>query len=126
MPYLLALCLLVCLSLLSPASVLAKTPPPPSDLEVVISDLKENIKDLQHNIASWRKIQWDSNLTPDQKKTWRQKAQDYLQECQDYKALLDRVNADKLPKSDAGRRFLLEKENFQKELQVLQEVLQQP
>ncbi len=99
---------------------------PVKDLETATADLQENIKDLRRNITSWRKIQWDSQLAPAEKKSWRDKAKAYLQECEDYNALLDKVDAKKLPKSEAGRRFLTERRIFQGELQYFRETLQKP
>jgi hypothetical protein len=99
---------------------------PVKDLETSTADLKENTKDLRSNITSWRKIQWDSNLTPTEKKQWRDKANTYLQECEAYNALLEKVDAKKLPKSEVSRRFLTERSNFQRELQNLRETMQKP
>lgn len=104
------------------------TPPPQSvqDLETATADLKENTKDLRHNITSWRKIQWDSQLPPAEKKQWREKADTYLQECEAYNELLAKVDVKKLPKSEVSRRFLAEKQTFQRELQFFRETLKMP
>jgi hypothetical protein len=108
----------------------AKSPPKPTlpvqDLEAAATDLQENIKDLRHNINSWRKIQWDSQLTPVAKKQWRDKAATYLQECEAYYDLLAKVDAKKLPKSELSRRFLNDRQTFQREVQYLRQTLQQP
>jgi hypothetical protein len=104
-------------------------PKPPQsvmDLETATADLQENTKDLRQNITSWRKIQWDSQLTPAEKKQWRDKANTYLQECEAYNDLLDKVEAKKLPKSEVSRRFLAERQTFQRELQFLRETLKKP
>jgi hypothetical protein len=96
------------------------------DLETATADLQENTKDLRRNITNWRKIQWDSQLTPAEKKNFRDKAKIYLEECDAYNAVLDKVDAKKLPNSEAGRRFLMERQTFQRELQYLRETLQKP
>jgi hypothetical protein len=96
------------------------------DLETATADLQENIKDLRRNINMWQKIQWDVNLSPEEKKKWRDKANSYLQECEAYNDLLAKVDAKKLPKSEASRRFLNEKQTFQRELQYLRQTLQMP
>lgn len=126
------------LILAGPELLWAKTDPKPAqavkptmaqpikDLETATADLQENTKDLRRNITSWRKIQWDSHLTPAEKKNWRDKANSYLQECEDYNALLDKVDAKKLPKSEVSRRFLMERQTFQRELQYLRETIQKP
>lgn len=104
------------------------TKPPQSvqELETATADLKENTKDLRHNITNWRKIQSDSQLSPAEKKQWRHKATTYLQECEAYNDLLARVDTKKLPKSELTRRFLAERQIFQRELQFLKETLQMP
>jgi hypothetical protein len=108
----------------------AKKPSKPTqsiqDLETATADLQENIKDLRHNINSWRKMQGDNQFTPVEKKQWRDKAQDYLQECESYNDLLTKVDANKLPKSEVSRRFLEERKTFQREVQYLRQTLQQP
>ena len=112
------------------AKAAPKTAPKPpqsvQDLETTIVDLQENTKDLRHNITSWQKIQWDANLTLAEKMQWRHKAQDYLQECEAYNDLLARVDAKKLPKSEVSRRFLTERQTFQRELESLRETMQKP
>jgi hypothetical protein len=108
----------------------AKSPPKPTqpiqNLETAVADLQDNIKDLRHNISSWRKIQGDARLTPVEKKQWRDRAQSYLQECEDYNDLLAKVDANKLPKSEVSRRFLNDRQTFQREVQYLRQTLQQP
>jgi hypothetical protein len=108
----------------------AKTPPPATqstaELETSVAELQENIKDLRRNISSWRKIQGDANLTSEEKKQWRTKAQEYLQECESYDELLTKINANKLPKSEVSRRFLDDRKTFQREVQYLRQTLQQP
>jgi hypothetical protein len=96
------------------------------ELETAIVDLQENTKDLRRNITSWRKIQWDAGLTPAEKKNWRNKANTYLQECEDYNAVLEKVDAQKIPKTEVSRRFLMERQTFQRELQYLRETMQKP
>jgi hypothetical protein len=97
---------------------------PVKDLETATVDLQENTKDLRRNITSWRKIQWDPQLTAAEKKVWRDKANTYLQECDDYNDLLNKVDAKKLPASEVSRRFLTERRTFQRELQYFRETLQ--
>jgi hypothetical protein len=99
---------------------------PVQDLETATVDLQENIQDLRRNITSWRKIQWDSHLSPVEKKNWRDKATTYLQECEDYNALLDKIDAKKLPESKVSQHFLTERRIFQRELQSLRETLKIP
>ncbi len=101
-----------------------KLAPPVKDLETATVDLQENTKDLRRNITSWRKIQWDPQLTAAEKKVWRDKANTYLQECEDYNDLLNKVDAKKLPGSEVSRRFLTERRTFQRELQYFRETLQ--
>jgi hypothetical protein len=103
-----------------------KVTQPIQDLETAAADLQENIKDLRHNIHSWQKIHWDAKLPPEERKKWRTKADGYLQECEAYNDLLTKVDAKKLPKSEASRRFLDERQTFQRELQNLRQVLQLP
>jgi hypothetical protein len=112
------------------AKAAKKTAPKPpqatQDLETAMNDLKENTKDLRHNITSWQKIQGDSRLTPAEKKQWRDKADAYLQECEAYNELLAKVDAEKLPDSNLSRRFLTERQTFQRELQFFRETLKMP
>jgi hypothetical protein len=108
----------------------AKSTPPATqsvkDLEAATADLQENIKDLRRNITNWRKIQWDAQLNPAEKKTWRAKAEAYRQECEAYNELLGKIDAKKLPKSEVSTRFLTARQTFQRELQYLREILQTP
>ncbi len=96
---------------------------PSADLETVTAELVENVKDLRRNINSWVKIAADTSLAPAEKKHWQAKAQDYLRECQAYGALLQRLEAKKLGDSPAARRFLAERQVFQRELQFFESIL---
>jgi hypothetical protein len=117
----------ILLILSGPELLGAKTAPQPvPDLETATVELQENTKDLRRNITSWRKIQGDAQLSPAKKKIWRDKAKTYLRECEAYNVNLDKVDAKKLPNSELSRRFLLEKQTFQRELQYFQEILQEP
>ncbi len=133
------LSLLFCLSLIltGPQLLGAKTSPKAQktspeatasvkDLESATADLEENIKDLRRNITSWRKIQYDAQLTAAEKKNWRDKADTYLRECEAYDDVLGQVNAKKMPQSEVKSRFLAARQTFQREMQYLRETLQRP
>ena len=96
------------------------------ELEEATADLQENTKDLRRNITSWKRIQWDAQLSPDDKKGWRRKAEAYLQECEAYDELLSKIDLKKLPKAEIRTRFLTARQTFRRELQYLRESLQSP
>jgi hypothetical protein len=96
------------------------------DLEAAAADLEENIKDLRRNITNWRKIQHDAQLTPAEKKSWREKADTYLKECEAYEDVLAKIDAKKMPESEVRNRFLKARQTFQRELNYLRETLQMP
>jgi hypothetical protein len=96
------------------------------DLESATVDLQENIKDLRRNITNWQKIQKNAQVTPAEKKSWRDKAASYLQECEAYDDTLGKIDAKKLPKSEVSNHFLAARKTFRQELQYLRETLQGP
>lgn len=96
------------------------------DLKAATVDLQENIKDLRRNITNWRKIQKDAQLTPAEQKSWRDKANTYLQECEAYDDALSKIDEKKLPKSEVSNHFLTARKTFRQELQYLRETLQGP
>ena len=96
------------------------------DLEAAAADLEENIKDLRRNITNWRKIQHDAQLTPAEKKSWREKADTYLKECAADEDVLAKIDAKKMPESEVRNRFLRARQTFQRELHYLRETLHTP
>jgi len=100
--------------------------PPVKDLEAAVADLQENLKDLRRNIAAWRKIRGEAQLSQTEKDSLRDRAKAYLQECQDYMAALERVDVKKIPPSEALTRFTEERRTFQRELLYFHEVLEEP
>lgn len=96
------------------------------ELASATNDLTENIKDLRKNITNWRKIQSDGQLTAIEKKSWREKAENYLHDCEAYNDSLISINAKKLPQSEVSSHFLAERQTFQRELNYLRETLHKP
>lgn len=130
MTYIIAFFLSLSLLIVAPRNAGAGKEAPAANslqlLAAVSAELQENTKDLRRNITHWQKIAGDANLSAADKKQWHQKAEDYLQECLAYSAVLDQVDVKKIPDTAAAQGFVADRRTFQRELLFFQEVLQKP